>query len=1015
MPTIDPAALEAFRKLRLDEGDLGGEAIDDAAKVQAIDNGVSTIRFFDADALGGGATPHLRAEPSPVADPSPRSGLIAADPALAGDPAAFAARLAAVIAANQDHLRPAAGSIAGLHTRFQYNAVVGQRIAALTEEATAAANALYSAGPARDQALYAVHTAIFDLYSRELEFDEFEIKGYGSFGHDAAFIHAWELRLAELAKVDERLLSDDQRAALARERAQLQAELDAIFRDKYVYNSDRMFEVNAEISIGLCLIDVASRQRVSETAASLNSLVPAYELLSVAGDGDGARRPVYFDALEGKHYFDGSDEVVGDDALATLRRTPLAADAALTFRRAASGEHLRKNFRFDWNGDGYVDKARIDWVSWGGHCNDKANLESHGVVIPEGDEGVVEYDSAAGSTAHYTRDLLNEILLSLSELDTRMIDPRSGRRQNLSKDEFAGARDDDRPDRIVLGPNLTIPFRDRPNELEITEIATASRTYRADEIFRPKLVADDQRSADDNPLYVGTEEGDRVTLDLSGAVVHLALRLQVFDPSGYPTMMRREVTLDFKDPPAEPVFIDTVLKDAGAREIYEISLDLKGRRWLAQLVRMEAQGQSYRAVDVGEPIVRTFDPAALRGQREVSLDDPALYMPFVKEALQTGRNFTSETEDGAGVWNGRTKRLAQRTLWRDDQSRWAKVQVEVEARYGGNVGAFLVKHRADGKPDHYVPLALPFDFAWRTDVAFAPVLGDMVNEKALERGVISAVGGRYSAEALTSLCELLHAAFSGRRHLINHQGRRYAFATRGAWEAARARLEGMRRRALGEEIAPEPSAIVTLLEVSGQVERKASVQHQVVAEASGPVTIILDTRSGDADLYVNLGAPATNEDGGHALLSDNFGLRRELIEIPEVAAGTLIGVAVHGYKASEYTLTISGPRPGAAPAPRPEPIAVALHGVVQKGEEQHLAPITAVVAGELEITLSGSGDADIYVAFGRPPTTTQFAWRLYGPTSNERGRLAVRAGDVVHVMVHGYAARSEFDLSVRSV
>ncbi|MCA9635645.1 MAG: hypothetical protein KC420_06395, partial [Myxococcales bacterium] len=32
MPTIDPAALEAFRKLRLDEGDLGGEAIDAAAE-----------------------------------------------------------------------------------------------------------------------------------------------------------------------------------------------------------------------------------------------------------------------------------------------------------------------------------------------------------------------------------------------------------------------------------------------------------------------------------------------------------------------------------------------------------------------------------------------------------------------------------------------------------------------------------------------------------------------------------------------------------------------------------------------------------------------------------------------------------------------------------------------------------------------------------------------------------------------------------------------------------------------
>ncbi len=40
--------------------------------------------------------------------------------------------------------------------------------------------------------------------------------------------------------------------------------------------------------------------------------------------------------------------------------------------------------------------------------------------------------------------------------------------------------------------------------------------------------------------------------------------------------------------------------------------------------------------------------------------------------------------------------------WRDDETRWARVRIEVEARYGGNVGAFLVKHAADGKPAVFV-------------------------------------------------------------------------------------------------------------------------------------------------------------------------------------------------------------------------------------------------------------------------------------------------------------------------
>ncbi|MEZ4380260.1 MAG: hypothetical protein R3A79_02855 [Nannocystaceae bacterium] len=1009
MPEINAEALEEFRSHR----PTGGTPIADRERVAAIDNGVSAIRFFDGDALSGGATPHLRAEPSPVRDPSPRSGLFAA--AGLSDVASFVARLEAVIGEQRSYLRPGVDALPGVTTRYQTNAITGARIAAFTEEVQAVVDALFPAGhDDRDAALYALHTSIFDLYSRDLRFDDFEINGYGSFGHDQAFIHAWELRLAELAKVDARLLSGEAAAALERERAQIQAELDAIFRDKFVLKSDAMFEVNAEVSIGLCLIDAASRQRVSERAETRASLVPAFELLRVAVDG--ATRAVYYDALEETYYYDGGDEVVDAALTARIERTPLAVGAPLTFRRAASGEHLRKNLRFDWNRDGYVDKAKIDWVSWAGHCNDKSNLEAHGVVIPAGDPGIHEYDAAAGSAAHYTRDLLNELLLSLSELGSVMIDPRSNRRQSLSTDVFAGARDDDRPDRIVLGPRLTVPLRDRPNKLEIRRIDAGERSYTADEIFRPKLIAADGRSATDNPLYRGTEEGDRVTLDLAGAVVHLALEIQVFDPSGYPTTMRREVSLDFAHPPAEPVFVDTVLKDAGAREIYEISLDLKGRRWLAQLVRMEKieGGRNYRAVDVGAPIVRDFDVDAIVGQREVSLDDPAMYMPFIKEALQTGINFTSETADGAGVWNGRTKRLVQRTEWRDDASRWAKIALEVDARYGGNQGAFLVKHRADGRPDYYVPLALPFDFAWRTDVAFAPILGDMVNETANARGVISRVGGRYTAEALTSICELLHAAFRGHRHLIHHQGRRYAFADRGAWEAACAELKAMRARALGIDEAPA-AAVVALLDVRGEVERKGYVQHEVVVDAAGVVTIELETSRGDADLYVNVGGPATPGDGDYTLLSDNLNLQPERVELPDVAAGTRIGVAVHGYKASVYRLVITGPKVGAVAEPTPAPIERRMHGVVAAGDINRLAAIEVAVDGLLDVQLTGSGDADVYVDFGAPPTESSYAWRLYGPHSNERGQLKVEAGDVVHVMVHGYAPSSEYDLVVRSV
>ncbi len=1012
MPEINQQALEEFRSLRPDT-ELGGLALGDQDQTAPIDNGISAIRFFDSDVLGDGVTPYIRAEPSLVVDPEPRTELFAA---VSGEElSVFGERLSATIAELRDYLHPSAESLPEARTRYQRNAITGQRIAAFTAEVLAAVDGLFADGHRqRDAALYQVHTAVFDLYSRDLSFDEREINGYGSFGHDAAFVHAWELRLAEIGRVDLRLLDDEEAAALGRERAQIQAELDAVFRDKYVFKSDRMFEVNAEVSIGLCLIDANSRQRVSEVVATRASLVPKFEILSLEVEGD--RRAVYFDVIEGSYYYDGSDEVVGEALVAAIERTPLATDARLTLRRPASGEHLRKNFRFDWNRDGYVAKAKIDWVSWAGHCNDKSNLEAHGVVVAAGDLGVHEYDSAAGSSAHYTRDLLNEFLLSLSELDSRMVDPQSGRVSNLSKDEFAGARDDDRPDRIVLAPRLTIPLRDRPNKLEITRVEAGGRSYSADEIFRPKLIAEDGRSATDNPLYLSTEEGDRVTLDLSGAVVHLALSLQVFDPSGYPTTMRREVVLDFAEPPDEPVFIDTILKDAGAREIYEVSIDLKGRRWLAQLVRMEAVegGRTYRAVDVGEPIVRSFDASLLRGQREVSLDDPGLYMPFIKEALQTGRNFTSETADGAGVWNGRTKRLSQATEWRDDQSRWAKIKLAVEARYGGNQGAFLVKHRPDGKPDYYVPLALPFDFAWRTDIAFAPILGHQVNAKARDRGVITDHGGSFTAEALTGIVGLLWASFGGHRFLIRHRGQRYAFADRATWEAACEHLGRLRERALGVEETPQVVSTVSLLKVSASVPRKEFVGYELVIEVDGALRIELKTRLGDADLYVNVGAKAAPTDGSYTLLSDKFGLERDVIEIPEVAAGTTIGIAVHGYKGSDFDLEVWGPRAGAVGPTVAAPIERLLSGVVAAGEIDAMDVIEIEADGILDIQLAGSGDADVYVAIGAPATPDSYDWRLYGQTTNERGQLEVGCGDQVHVIVHGYGPRSEYDLRVRS-
>lgn len=1025
MPQINRQALDAFKNFKLNEQGLKGTALTNEEKVKTIDNGVSTVSFFKADGVAGGPVPFLNADPAPAVDAQKLAKVIEATPErlaqLANNPASFAALITETVNNRAAYLKPRKEQVEGAATQYKFNAIVGQRIEQFVNEGVALAQEIYGRNPAQlNQALYAVNTAGFDLYSREVRFDDFEVNGYASFGHDAAFIHAWELRLAELNKVDVALLSEPEKAALAREKAQLQGELDGIFRSKYVYNSSSMYELNAEVSVGLCLIDKDSRQRLSEIEGSRKTIVPKFEILNVQHEGQ--NKAVYFDVQENKYYFDKSDVQVPADLVPQIQRQAVQEQDA-TFRRAVAGEHLRKNFRFDWDGDGQVSKSVIDWVGWAGHCDVKAMLETHGLVLPQGDQGVYEYDSRSGSTAHYSRDILNEKLMSMGELSATMVDPRTGRRSSVANEpeRFAGGRDDDRPDRILLGGDTKLPWSDRPNKFDITQITVGGKTYQADEVFREHIVAADQKSATKNPLYAGMVEGDRVQLKLANAKIEADASYRVFDPaSGYTEMKSERVVLDFANPAAQPVMVDTILEDAQKRIMYEVKIDTANKQWVAQKIQMvENAGGGYERTEMGQPLRRPIDVNNMVAQRETNLDDPAQYMPFVKEALQTARNFTSETADGAGVWNGRTKSLRQATVWRDDNTKWAKVTLDVDARFGGNQGSFLVKLKDDGKPDYFVPLTMPFDFAWRIDSAFAPVFGGAVNETALERGVVSQEGGRFTAEAVGNMMELLHCAFSQRRFVINHFGQRYYFENRADFDAAKAKLDQLRAAAVngGQDPGPGPGPIGTgtLLELANRPVVKGALDVQkVVAEADGEIKLVLDTKAGDADLYVNVGGAVGAEQGKFTHRSWNSDLNRDELTIA-VKKGDVLNIGVHGYKESSFDLKVTGPKAGAVEPP-PAGITAHLTGVLNRGEFKNLEtyPIEVPADGLIRFTMAGSGDADLFVGVNREPDNRTSDYRLTGSTSNETGTLRVKKGDKLYIRTFGYAARSEFDLNVKS-
>jgi vibriolysin len=160
-----------------------------------------------------------------------------------------------------------------------------------------------------------------------------------------------------------------------------------------------------------------------------------------------------------------------------------------------------------------------------------------------------------------------------------------------------------------------------------------------------------------------------------------------------------------------------------------------------------------------------------------------------------------------------------------------------------------------------------------------------------------------------------------------------------------------------------------------------------VPAGAAAVTFELEGAGGDADLYVRHGAAPTL--GEHDAASATAGSSRELITLDPVA-GTY-HVLVHGAgEIPEATLRAS--------------VLVATH--LESGDERELAgdagtPTLFSIdvpdgAHALEVALAGgTGDADVYVQAGSPPTDKHHEHGSFGPSNDElvlaRGLVAGRA------------------------
>ncbi len=105
------------------------------------------------------------------------------------------------------------------------------------------------------------------------------------------------------------------------------------------------------------------------------------------------------------------------------------------------------------------------------------------------------------------------------------------------------------------------------------------------------------------------------------------------------------------------------------------------------------------------------------------------------------------------------------------------------------------------------------------------------------------------------------------------------------------------------------------------------------------------------------------------------------------------------------------PDPDPPPPPPPPPTGTPRTGThsasIARGQWVNYQAIAVISGTRFDVSITGSGDADLYLRFGASPTTTQYHCRPYLNGSNETCSVDVPSGlTTAYIRVYGYTAAS---------
>ncbi len=128
--------------------------------------------------------------------------------------------------------------------------------------------------------------------------------------------------------------------------------------------------------------------------------------------------------------------------------------------------------------------------------------------------------------------------------------------------------------------------------------------------------------------------------------------------------------------------------------------------------------------------------------------------------------------------------------------------------------------------------------------------------------------------------------------------------------------------------------------------------------------------------------------------------------------GSQTGDLVITTKDTQGIQALYGAPGGNPPPPTGTPVTETRSGSVAQGGAVNYGPFSVVAGSAFKVTMTGSGDPDLYVQFGAAPTTTSYACRPYLGGAAESCNVTVPAGQTsAYIMVRGYTSGT-FNLTI---